>query len=52
MASDVNTAIPADNVQVSKSDLRQNFVIIKAEIEEQQRATSLARRIADGVTTV
>lgn len=48
MTSQVDTTFPADNVKVSKATFRAQMLIIKTEITEQQKATSLARRIAFG----
>lgn len=41
MASQVDASIPADNVKVSKSEVRENFRIIRDEI------TSLQRRVRE-----
>lgn len=46
MASDIDETFPPDNVQVAKSGLRENFLHAKEEIEELQRKTSVAWRIA------
>jgi hypothetical protein len=42
MTSAVDTALPSDNVKVSKSDFRAQFVIIKNEITALQTRTSVA----------
>ncbi len=48
MASEIDATVPADNVQVDKSLLRDNFQAAKNEIEELQGKTSLASQIAFG----
>lgn len=52
MASNIDETIPPDNVKASKSDVRQNFATAKEEIEDLQRQTSLAWRIATGQTAI
>lgn len=48
MASTVDGAIPADNVRVEKTKLRENFRKTRDEITALQQRTSLAYRIAVG----
>lgn len=45
-SSNINPVIPADNVKVSKADIRANFVAAKAEIEYLARATRPMWRMA------
>ena len=52
MSSDVNEKFPADNVKVSKSEMRAQFLTIKNEIEEMQRKVRLAWKIARGDVSV
>ena len=52
MASDINTSFPPDNEQVSKTTMREQYVIIKDEIEDLQHKTSLAWQIATGVVVL
>tara|TARA_Y100000034_G_C6899377_1_gene415395 strand:- start:947 stop:1105 length:159 start_codon:yes stop_codon:yes gene_type:complete len=49
MSSDIDATKPADNVQVSKQDMRDNFLAAKDEIEELQRLTGIPWQIAIGV---
>lgn len=44
--SDVDATIPADNVKADKSAFRQNFQVIKQELEALQAKTSVPGRIA------
>lgn len=46
MSSSVDPTTPADNVKADKSLIRQNFAIIKEEIEKLQSKTSQAGRLA------
>lgn len=48
MTSQVDAAIPADNVKVEKSELRANFRTIRDEITELQRQTRKPWKIAFG----
>lgn len=52
MASNIDASVPADNVRVEKSDVRNNFANAKSEIEDLQRATSLPWRLATGQSTI
>jgi hypothetical protein len=52
MASDIDATKPADNVQVSKQDMRDNWIAAKAEIEALQQKVRLPQRIADGLVSV
>lgn len=52
MASQVDDTVPADNVKVSKGDLRENFATIKDELNELFRKTSKAWLIANGQESV
>lgn len=47
MASAIDPAVPADNVKVAKSDIRDNFQAAKNEIEALQEQTSLPRLMAN-----
>lgn len=46
MASQVDETFPADNVRVSKSEMRDQFRVIKEEIEDLQRQNTLPWRLA------
>lgn len=46
MASQVDATFPADNVKVSKSEMRDQFRTIRDEITDLQRKTGLAWQIA------
>jgi hypothetical protein len=46
MASDIDATVPADNVKADKSLIRANFLAAKNEIEDLQRETGLAARLA------
>jgi hypothetical protein len=48
MSSDVDTTFPADDVKVSKSEMRAQFLVIKNEIETLQRQSNLPWKIAVG----
>lgn len=50
--SAVDDTIPADDVKVSKGDLRANFATIKDELNELFRKTSKAWKIANGEESV
>lgn len=50
--SNINAAIPADNVKVSKADMRTNFAAAKSEIEQLMRQTRLPWQIAFNGTTL
>lgn len=52
MASNIDETVPADNVLVDKSLVRENFRIAKEEIEQLQRKTALAFRLATGQTAI
>lgn len=52
MASDIDTTVPEDGIQVDKALLRANFAAAASEIEELQRKTSLAWSIATGQTSL
>lgn len=46
MSSQVDATIPADNIKSSKSQVRQNFQIIKNEISALQLTNSPVRKMA------
>ncbi len=46
MASQVDETFPADNVRVSKSEMRDQFRVIKEEIEDLQRQNTLPWHLA------
>lgn len=46
MSSDVDATVPADNVKADKSLFRQNFQIIKEEIEALQSKVSVPGSLA------
>jgi hypothetical protein len=48
MASEVDASIPADNVKVSKADVRANFRAARDEITELQRKVGLPYKTAFG----
>ncbi len=48
MASNVDAAVPADNVKVDKALIRANFATIVTEIEALQREISLPWQMAIG----
>ena len=52
MTSQVDATVPADNIKVEKSDVRSNFSVIKDEITDVQRQTSLAWQIARSVISI
>ena len=52
MASEIDEAIPADNVRVEKGLLRDNFRAAKEEIEELQRLTEFGWLLALGAITL
>lgn len=52
MASEVDSAFPADNIQVSKADFREQMLIIKNEITDLQTKTGLPAKIAFGDQSV
>lgn len=52
MASEIDASIPADNVKVAKSDIRQNFQTAADEISQLQSKVTQAWLIARGVATL
>lgn len=52
MSSSVDETLPTDNVKASKADFRAQFLVIKNEIEDLQRETSLPWKIARGEISV
>jgi hypothetical protein len=52
ITSGINTAIPADNLKVSKADMRSNFLAAKTEIEYLMRATRPMWQMAFGNTPI
>lgn len=46
MSSQIDETFPADNVVVAKADMREQFAVIKEEIEELQQLSALPRRLA------
>lgn len=46
MASEIDPTVPADNVKVDKSLIRENFQTAADEITELQRKTSVAGQMA------
>lgn len=49
MASNVDTTTPADGQKADKAKIRQNWQIIKEEIEDLQDNITYARQIAFGI---
>ena len=49
MASTIDASVPADNVQVSKADLRANWLAAYNEITALQAKVRLPHQIAHGV---
>lgn len=52
MPSDIDEAVPADNVKADKALIRANFAAAKSEIEELQENTSLAMQMALGIVSL
>jgi len=52
MASNIDATVPANNVKVNKSDLRDNFQAAKEEIEELQRRVRYPFQVAFGLKTM
>lgn len=52
LSDEIDATIPADNVQVDKSEMRANNAAIKAAIAQTEQRTRLAWQIATGVVAV
>lgn len=50
--SDVDDTFPPNNEKVSKADMREQFGVIKAELEVLEAETSLAYRMLSGLVSI